>query len=219
VKIIHHVCVVKGNTAMSDDEQTLKDNVAFLRALAEGDTTGVAREGAILVAVGVIFSLVAVQYWAIESGLFTVSPLVSTWLWLDGLFPFLICSAVISAKFRAHPSGATSRALAATWKGVGTAFIVADIALYAASRELGIPLLVKWIFPLVVFALIGGAWGVAFAVRRRGPFGLLAGGNFAAAILCGIVIGRPQEWLVLAGGLIFLVAVPAGVMLVARPRR
>jgi hypothetical protein len=204
---------------MSDDEQTLRDDVAFLRALAEGDSAGPAREGAILVAVGLIFGLVAVQYWCIESALFAVSPAVSTWLWLDGLIPFLVCMAVIAAKFRAHPSGAASRALAATWKGVGTAFIVADIALYAASRELGIPLLVKWVFPLILFALIGGAWGVAFAVRRRKAPGLLAGGNFAAAILSGIVIGRPQEWLVLAGGLIFLVAVPGVAMLAARPRR
>jgi hypothetical protein len=204
---------------MSDDEQSLRADVTFLRALAEGDTSGAARAGAILVAVGLIFALVAVQYWAIESAWITVSPAVHTWLWFDGLVTFFVCTAVIFAKFRAQPSGAVARALAATWKGVGTAFIVADIALYAASRELGIPLLVKWVFPLVLFALVGGAWGVAFAVRRRRPLGLLAGGNFAAAILCGMVIGRPQEWLVLAGGLLFLVAVPGGVMLAAGRRR
>ncbi len=34
-----------------------------------------------------------------------------------------------------------------------------------------------------------------------------------------IRIGKPQEWLVLASGLIFLVAVPGGVMLAAQPRR
>jgi hypothetical protein len=204
---------------MSDHDQTLRDDIAFLRTLAAGDSTGAAREGAILAAVGLIFGLVAIQYWCIESAWFAVSPAVQTWLWLDGLVPFLICMAVIAVKFRAQPSGAASRALAATWKGVGTAFLVADLALYIASRELGIPLLVKWIFPLILFALIGGAWGVAFAVRRRRPLGVLAGGNFAAGILCGIVIGRPQEWLVLAGGLIFLVAVPGAVMLAGRPRR
>jgi hypothetical protein len=204
---------------MSDDEKSLTDDVAFLRALAEGGTSGPAREGAILIAVGVIFGLVAVQYWAIESSLFAVSPTVSTWLWLDGLIPFLVAVAVISVKYRAHPPGAASRALSACWKGVGTALIVADIALYAASRELVIPLLVKWVFPIVLFALIGGAWGVAFAVRRRGSLALVAGGNFVAAILSGIVIGQAQEWLVLAAGLILLVAVPGGLMLAARSRR
>lgn len=204
---------------MSDDEQTLRDDVAFLRALAAGGTSGAAREGAILVAVGLIFGLVAVQYWCIDAAYLAVSPAARAWLWLDGLIPFLICMAVIAAKFRDRPPGAASRALAAAWTGVGTAFIVADIALYAASRELAIPLLVKWVFPLVLFALIGGAWGVAFAVRRHRNFGLLAGGNFAAAILSGIVVGTPKEWLVLAGGLLFLVAVPGAAMLAARPRR
>jgi hypothetical protein len=196
-----------------DDEQTLRDDVAFLRALAEGGASGAAKDGAILMAVGLIFGLVAAQYWAIDAALFQVAPGVHTWLWLDGAVPFLIAVAMISARFRGQPPGAASRALTATWIGVGAAHLAAGVALYAASKALGIPLLVKWVFPLVLFTLIGGAWGVVFAVRRRAVFGVSAAGAFAAAILTGAVMGRPEEWLVLAAGLIFLLAAPGGLIL------
>jgi hypothetical protein len=144
---------------VSENDQALKDDVAFQRALADQGASGAAKDGAILVAVGVIFSLVSVQYWAIESGLVAASQAVRAWLWLDGAIPFVIANAAISAKFRDRPAGAASRALAATWSGVGTAFLVADAALYAASRALDMPLLVKWMFPLVLFVLVGAAWG------------------------------------------------------------
>jgi hypothetical protein len=202
-----------------ENEEKLKDDVAFLRALAEGGVSGSARGGAILLAVGLIFGLVATQYWAIDSARLSVSPAVGAWLWLDGLVPFLLCAAVISAKFGRRSPAAASRALAAAWIGMGAAFIAADVALVAASRAVGQPLLVKWMFPLILFTLVGAAWGVAFAVRRKPALGAVAGGCFVAAILCGAVMGRPEEWLVLAGGLILLVAVPGGVILRAAGRQ
>ncbi|HEX5419076.1 MAG TPA: hypothetical protein VFY39_03685 [Gammaproteobacteria bacterium] len=202
----------------ADDRQT-NDDVAFLRALAEGGISGAVRGGAILLAVGLIFGLVAAQYWAIDSGRLHVSPAARTWLWLDGLVPFLICLAVISRKFPGRSPGIASRSLAAAWSGMGAAFIAADAALIAASRTLGVPLLVKWMFPLVLFTLMGAAWGVAFAVRRRLVFGVVAGGCFVAAILCGAVMSRPQEWLVLSGGLILLVVAPGAMILRAGTRQ
>ena len=198
---------------MQENEQALKDDVAFVRALAEGGATGVVREGAVFVASGLIFALVALQYWAIEAGLLPASPRLRAWLWLDGALPFLVCLVVISAKCRGRPAGAASRAIAAAMSGVGIALLLSDVGLYAASLSLGIPLLIKWMFPLILFVLFGGAWSVAFAVRRRPVLGLAAGGSFAAAILCGAVMGRPEEWLVLATGLVLLVALPGGMIL------
>lgn len=200
---------------MSQNQQTLKDDVAFLRALAETGAAGAAREGAILLASGAVFSLVAVQTWAIDAGLLHPPRAVGGWLWLDGFIPFLLAWALISAKFRNRPPGAASRALTATWAGVGPALVVVAVGLEVGSRGLGLPFLAKWVFPLVLFTLIGGAWGVAFAVRRRKLFGLVAAGSFAAVILCGALMGRPEEWLALSAGLLLLVAVPGGVILAA----
>jgi hypothetical protein len=201
------------------DEQTLKDDVAFLRGLAQGGATATVKEGAILAAIGMIFGLVGAQYWAMDAGLLPAPAWIRPWLWLDGLVVFLIAIAVISSKFRGPPPGAASRALSAAWTGVGTALICADLGLVAAARRLSLPLLAPWVFPLILFTLIGAAWGVAFAVRRRKALALLAAGSFAAAVLCGVLMGRPEEWLALSGGLVLLLGVPGAVMARAAGRQ
>jgi hypothetical protein len=201
------------------DEHTLKEDVAFLRAMAEGGASATVREGAILAAIGVIFGLVALQYWAIDAGLLAVPEAFRDWGWLDGFAIFIVAMALIRAKFPNRAPGAASRALTAAWSGVGISLIVADLGLIAASRALALPLLTPWMFPLILFTLIGAAWSVAFAVRRRRAFALTAVASFAAAILCGVLMGRPEEWLVLSGGLFLLLAAPGWAIVRAARRQ
>ncbi len=101
---------------------------------------------------------------------------------------------------------------------MGAAHVMGAIALVIAGRRLGLPLLPAWVFPLVLFTLFGSAWSVAFAVRRRGAFAFNAAASYLAALLCGVVMGRPEEWLVLAGGLFLLVAAPGATILRASRR-
>ncbi len=198
---------------MNSDEQGAREDAAFLRALAQGGAEGSARDAAILVAIGVIFGLVAVQYWMIESGLLSVSATLRAWLWLDGLVPFLVAMVLISRRYRGQAPGAATRGLSAAWGGVGAAHVLGAIALIIGGGRLGLPLLASWVFPLVLFTLFGSAWSVAFAVRRRRAFAFNAAASYVAALLCGVVMGRPEEWLVLAGGLFLLVAAPGAGML------
>lgn len=204
---------------MRRDEQSLKEDVAFLRAMAEGGAAGGARQGAILLAIGLIFGLGAIQYWALDAGLLPLPGAVRPWLWLDGLVVFLVTLALISARYRGQPPGAASRALQGAWGGMGVAMIFACIGLAAASRRLGLALLAPWMFPLILFTLTGAAWSVVYAARRRRAFALAAGGSFAAAVLCGALMGRPEEWLALSGGLLLVLALPGGLMLRAARRQ
>ena len=198
---------------MNRSEQTIREDAAFLRALAEGSATGSAKDGAILLAVGSLFGLVALQYWAVQSGLLSVPVAFEPWLWLDGLLPFLLAAALISRRFRGQAPGAATRAMSAAWAAVGVSIVFAAIALAIAGGRLGLPRLAPWVFPLVLFTLFGAAWSVAFAARRRRAFAIKAAASYLAAVLCGLVMGHPEEWLVLAGGLFLLVAVPgAGIL-------
>lgn len=204
---------------MSRSEQSIRDDAAFLRALAQGGAEGSAKDGAILLAVGLIFGLVSVQYWVLESGLLFSTPrALLPWLWLDGVVPFLIVLALISRRFRGRAPGAASRAVSAAWSGVGAAHIIAAVALAMGGLRLGLPLLASWAFPVVLFTMYGAAWSVAFATRRRLTFALNAAGSYLVALLCGVVMGRAEEWLVLAGGLFLLVAAPGAIMLRAATR-
>ena len=200
---------------MTQGGQDLKDDVDFLRALADGGSKVTARDGAVLVAVGVIFGMVALQYWAVFAGALVVPRAWNPWLWLDGLVPYLGVMALVSARLRGRAVGGASRALSAAWGGVGSALMVAVAGLAIAGWRLGMPLFVSWVFPLVLFTLFGAAWVVAYAVRRRAAYLGIAIASFAAAVLCGVVMGQPEEWLVLAAGLFLLVAAPGVQILLA----
>jgi len=193
---------------MTDEPSQLRDDVAFLRALAEGAAGGSARTGAVLVAVGIIFPLVALQYWALDSGLIAIPLSWRSWLWLDGLAVFFPALGFIQMRFKGRAVGPGSRAISATWAGLGVALACAVVSLLAAGSKLSMPLLAAWIFPVVLFTLVGASWAVAFAVRRRTSHAFAGVGCALAAIACGALVGSPSEWLALAVGLFLLVTVP-----------
>lgn len=201
---------------MSNEADRIRDDVAFLRDLAEGSISGQARDGAVLTAIGGIFALVALQYWAVDANLFAIPQDWRAWLWLDGVAPFLIVLALIETRMK-RGRGPGSRAIAAAWAGFGLALSAAVIGLLAAAWRLGQPLLAAQLFPIILFSLLGACWGVAFAVRREVGFGLAAVGAGFAAILSGALAGRPIEWLALAAGLALLVGAPG--LLVLRGSR
>ncbi len=202
---------------MSRNEQTLLEDVAFLRALAAGGALGTARLGAVLLTIGLVFGLVAIQYWVVEAGPVLVPSGVEAWLWLDGLIPFLLIIALIQRRFRGLEPGPGSRALSAAFAGVGVALGVAALTLGLAGHQLGISKLAPWAFPIVLFSLFGAAWGVAYAVRRSASYAAFAVVSFLTAALCGLMVSRPEEWLVLAAGLVLVAALPGALMLRARP--
>jgi hypothetical protein len=71
-----------------------------------------------------------------------------------------------------------------------------------------LPSIVLWVFPVALFTLYGAAWSVAFAVRRRVAFAVVAAGCYAVALGCGLLMGQPEEWLLLSFGLFTFVAAP-----------
>jgi hypothetical protein len=197
---------------MVNDMQTLKDDIAFMRALTEDSGHSMAREGAILAAVGIIFGLTALQYWLLRMQVFAVPPSWQPWLWMDGVIAYLITLTFVHRRFPKRP-GVGPRAMEAAWAGVGIGITVAAIGLAISGWRLQMPALASGTFPIVLFTLYGTAWGVAFAVKRRTWFALVAIGCSATAIACGFLIGTHEEWLVLSLGLFALVALPGFVIL------
>jgi hypothetical protein len=198
---------------MTNEAGRLKDDVAFLRALAEGAAGASARTGAVLLAIGIVFSVVALQYWAIDSRLVAVPQSWRSWLWLDGPAVFLPALGIIQMRLKGRSIGPGSRALSAAWSGLGLALACAVVSLAAAGWRLSLPLLAAWIFPVVLFTLLGASWAVTFAVQRRASHALAGAGSGLAAIACGALIGSAWEWLALSAGLLLLMAVPGWLIL------
>jgi len=202
---------------MSDDIQALKADIAFVRGLMDDGGSALARTGAMLVVVGAAFGLVNLQYWLVYSEILEVPAAWVPWLWLDGAAVAIVAARLISRRFPTRPSAA-SRAMLAAWTAVGIGATVAGVSLAIGGQRIGFLSLVPAVLPVVLFILYGAAWWVAYAVQRHVWLALVAAACFVAAVACALVMGSPEEWLVIAFGLFLLVAAP-GVAIVRLARR
>lgn len=194
------------------DTQGLKDDLAFLRDLTQDSGKGLARDGLALAIVGLVFGVVTLIYWLIYWG-----PLAALWrigwgLWVVGIV--VMIGALQIAKPRLPPAtGAAARALSNAWNGVGIANTAGGLGLLAAGWRMHDATFVLATFPILLFALYGAAWSVAFAAKRLSWFAWISAGCFAAAIAEGLLYRSPHEWLVLSIGLFLLVGLPGLVIL------
>jgi hypothetical protein len=197
---------------MNDSLQTLKDDIAFMKSVTEDSSRALLRDGAILIAVGVIFGLDSFRFWGIFAGFLPWAKPTEHFYGFDAFAVFLVVLHLIMRHFRGLTRGARARAVSAAWLAVGAAYAASLLALGAAAWRLGQPLLMVWIPPLILFILYGASWWIAFAVKRRAWFAGVALGSFATAILSGLAVPSPHEWAVLAFGLFLWVAMP-GIMI------
>lgn len=194
------------------DAQGLKDDLAFLRDLTQDSGKGLARDGFALATVGVVFGVVTLIYWLIYWGPLAGAAAVGWGLWIVGVV--LMVAAIEIAKPRLPPpSGAAARALSSAWNGVGVANTAGGLGLLAAGWRLHDATFVLATFPILLFALYGAAWSVAFAVKRLSWFAWISAGCFAAAIAEGLLYRSPHQWLALSIGLFLLVGLPGLVIL------
>jgi hypothetical protein len=198
---------------MRDDLQGLRDDIAFMKAVSEDSGLALIRDGAVLVAVGVIFGISALRFWAIEAGYLDWARGSERWMGFDAVAIFLLVLPALMRRFGGVPRGSASRAMSTAWGSVGWAISVAVLALAAGAWRLHQPLLVLWVFPPILFTLYGAAWWIAFSVKRTVWLGGIAGGCFATVIGMGLVMGAPSEWLLLSTGLFLWVAVPGAVIM------
>jgi hypothetical protein len=195
---------------MSKDCDGLMDDIAFLRSLV-GDGKGAKRDAAILLVVGLVFGSLDFAYWLIFAGIVDWLAPARNWLWIAAVAVFVAAGIVVLRIPR--PTSATGRAAGAALGGVGLALMVAEFAFFVGGETLHLRPLALWTLPVVLFALYGAAWSVAFVVKRRSWFGIVAGGCYVAAFFGGLTMGSPTEWLTLSVGLFALVAAPGAVLL------
>lgn len=194
------------------DTRSVKDDLAFLRDLTEDSGKGLARDGFALATVGLVFGVVTAIYWLIYWGPLASVSVLGWGLWIVGIV--LMVGALVLAKRRLPPAtGAAARALSTAWNGVGVANTAGGLGLFAAGWRLHDAAFILATFPILLFALYGAAWSVAYAVKRLSWFAWVSAGCFAAAIAEGLLYRSPHQWLVLSAGLFLLVGLPGLVIL------
>jgi hypothetical protein len=196
---------------MTDDQmQNVRDDIAFMRALAaEGQRTPLLG-GAIMAAAGLIFAVASVVYWASLTGLVHMDRgWGSAIIWLGALGVFFVSLAVISRGVRGKPGAGSpsNRASKAALMAVGfsifamgMSYSLAGIRMHSAE--------VMSTFPSVIFALYGAGWAVAAAMTGKAWLWWVAIGSWAMAPLLGWFAASDDQYLVYAGGLLLLAFLP-----------
>ena len=199
---------------MTDQNQTIRADIAFMRQLAEEGRHSPITDGSFLLAAGLIFGAASlVQWWASTRG-------VGGWfvagLWFGAVALFMVCLFILRRS--APRKGGTAGASGLAWSGAGCAIVTIAMSLMALGAHSH-----DWTamaaMPSIVLAIYGGAWFVAAALSRTGWLYAVACGSFVMALVIGwFAAAGATVLLIYAASLFGLLALP-GLVLMLRARR
>jgi hypothetical protein len=193
---------------------SLNDDLAFLRTLAEGSEDNLRMFAEIYFAAGAIYGgemllhIGQVLGWLPPAGLFGLAA---------GLAPtaifILVVVAIALRKGTTAQGNLVGKSIGAVFGAIGLSnFALIAVIGSVAWREHSF---MTWqIYPCIVFVLQGTGWFVAFRLRQRAWLGLLAAGWFVIGIAMALSIQWMPGFVALAAlGLFGFMALPGYLML------
>jgi len=203
---------------MTDPNHAIRDDIAFMRALAEEGRHTPMLGGPILLAAGLIFGAAN----GIGAWLAATDTPFSNGAWavpLSGVVVFMVVLVILKVRYAGRPGAASpvNRATGATWRSVGWSIMLMVVALGLASWKLDDWRLMAAV-PIIVFALYGAGWQVAAAMTQSGWLRWVAFGSYATAVLTAYFASDPlASSLISTVGLFALVAAPGYVLMRQAP--
>lgn len=209
---------------MTDPTESARDDLAFVRALMSESGQVQSSLGQALLAGGACFGVQCLL-----QALFATRADVPAALHLIvGITPtlvFLVAITWITVRDKGtskHSVG--TRAINAAFGGGGLAAMTTALIfgyLAFSYRNMG-----TWLLhPVMICVVQGVVWYTAFAVRRRGWFGLVSAGWFATSLVLAYMLGLKDErvitpfLLVLSAALLGLMALPGWIIMRAGARQ
>lgn len=188
------------------DQNALRDDIAFLRVLAEEGRQVPFVGGPILLAAGLCFGSASLAIWVNLS----FDLIVSSWSfmvpWVVGLLVFL--AFLVIAKRRQGALAGPSRAIGVAWSAAGWSILFVGLSL-AVMAVRGRDAYVANAFLPFILSIYGSAWFVAAALTRaRWLFGVAFGAFAFALVTAWFASQGVAIYLVYALGLYALVAAP-----------
>ncbi|HEV2530539.1 hypothetical protein [Phenylobacterium sp.] len=164
---------------MTDHNQAIRDDIAFMRSLAEAGRQAPLKGGSILMAAGLIYAACAFATWFAAS--YPVSPLFMPTLWFGGTGLFFV--ALFALRRRMGAKTETNRAAGLIWAGAGWALFVIVLSLMLMGYRANGWWIMAAICPIVL-ATYGAAWTVAGILTQAGWMRGVGFGAFAMALVC-----------------------------------
>jgi hypothetical protein len=194
---------------MTDQNHAMRDDIAFMRSLAEAGRTAPMQGGSILMAAGLIFGACALATWAFVA--MATSPLFMIVLWFGGTLLFF--GVLVAVKRRMPAKTGPGQAAGLVWAGAGWAVFVIVLSLMILGYRANAPWIMAAICP-VVMATYGSAWTVAGLLTHRVWIRLVGLAAFAMALVCAwFGLEVRLMFLIYAISLFGLVALPGFILM------
>jgi hypothetical protein len=200
---------------MTDHARAARDDLAFMRELAEDRGPLPSHLGQHIFWPGLLYGLNVIATWAGLAGLIPWPKDWQIWAYLPATIVYLPICLWINLRSSKQSWGPGARMFAAAWSAVAllTFTVVAVVAI--ASFTARINYAVMW--PPFVLAMYGSSWLVMGILLKRRWSMLVAFGCCATAILMGFLVGKHETWLVMGLGLILFMAAPGFIMMRRKP--
>lgn len=183
---------------MTDNSHSAaRDDIAYMRSMAQAGQQAPLLNGPIMVAAGLIFGAANLAQWAIVSDLVAVEPIVMLWVWLTAGAAFSVALFFLIRRASRKPGyGSTgNKAVGAAWSALGFGIFVMWLSLMAVGFSSGNWELM-WAMPSIVATTYGTAWMVSAAFSSQRWMTVVGLISYAGAIACGALIGNPDIYLV-----------------------
>jgi hypothetical protein len=201
---------------MTTDVQSAREDLAFLRALAEGSSRPSVTTGLFLLITGLIWAFDALVHWTLYVGF---EPMTGTQrIIFDGLVTAVWLPLAFWLRWggpkpgEAQGVGATGRAITAAAAGIGLSVLAMLAVFVLAATRLGMPEIFA-LYPSMVFIFFGATSLVGFfLVRRPAPLAIALGWFLAAAAMAAAP-GIPTFIAIAGLAMLFLMALPGALIL------
>lgn len=204
---------------MTDQIQTLREDLAFMREVASDDGRMSPLVGAHFLAAGVIYGLPIVPVWATLRGYLDLpGPWTSqVSLWSTAVYLPVMAVLIWRGRGEAKP-GPSARIFAAAWSGMGLTTFSILAVIFTAQVKLHEPQMWQ-LWTAICFSLYGAAWWGVSLTPGKGRWRWVAVGSYATAVVNGLLIGGPDVLLGCAFGILAWLAGPGLVIMLRAKAR
>jgi hypothetical protein len=205
---------------MSGQIDVLKDDIAFMRALALEGRRAPLLGGACLLAAGLIFSAATLVSWAMTAKLIILPDVWYLGVWGVATIAFYGVFAALMLAWRrtAKPGAMTigNRAFRWAWSAGGWAMTTISVGSILMAWRLH-TWLVFAAFPTIILAIYGAAWLISALFSDRWWVRWVAAGCFIAAVALALMPNYQFESLAFAAALLLLMAAPGVALMREEP--
>jgi len=199
---------------MTSDLRNTQDDLAFVRSIIDQAPKTQASGGLLFLVGGLTYGVQCVGYAAQAAFQLNFPPLMHLVLSIGPTVVFLAFLALVIWRDRNQgQAGVATRAMNAAWGSTGLVTMVTIVVFgFNAIREKS--WLIWFLYPVMVCAIQGGVWYVAYMIRRKAWMGAVSAGWLASALALGFMTHNIALYCLTIGlTLMLCMALPGWIMI------